>query len=71
MLQAFTDAPPCRRKARRPAGEASKAEAARLRGASPASTSAEKVVIDMAAYAALVPPAARETASAPVRGESR
>jgi transposase len=73
VLQAFTDAPPCRRKTRRPAGEAAKAEAARLRG-TPASspvTTAERVVIDMAAYAALVPAAARETASAPVRGESR
>jgi hypothetical protein len=77
VLQAFTDAPPCRRKTRRPAGDAAKAEAARLRGTTGASagsstsSTAERVVIDMAAYAALVPAAARETASAPVRGESR
>jgi transposase len=67
VLQAFTDAPPCRRKTRRPAGEASKAEAARLRGtpagspSSSAASTAERVVIDMAAYAALVPAAARAT----------
>jgi hypothetical protein len=77
VLQAFSDAPPCRRKTRRPAGDASRAEAARLRGAaanstaSSAASTAERVVIDMAAYAALVPAAARETASTPVRGESR
>ncbi len=69
VLQAFTDAPPCRRKTRRPAGEASKAEAARLRGTPAGSTSstaastAERVVIDMAAYAALVPAAARATST--------
>jgi transposase len=70
VLQAFTDAPPCRRKTRRPAGEASRAEAARLRGtpASSTSSSAERVVIDMAAYVALVPAAARATANA---GEMR
>ena len=61
VLAAFCDARPCSSKTRRPAGEASKAEAARLRGTSAAS-SAERVVIDMAAYAALVPAAARATA---------
>ncbi len=73
VLQAFTDAPPCRSKRRRPAGEASRAEAARLRGAAPASTasSAERVVIDLATYAALVPVAARATATTPVGGEGR
>ena len=53
------------------------AEAARLRGApanstaSSSASTAERVVIDMTTYAALVPAAARETASAPIRGESR
>ena len=60
VLRAFSDAPPCRSKARRPAGEASRAEAARLRGA-PAASSAQRVVIDLSTYAALVPAAARET----------
>ncbi|MCD2191101.1 Mu transposase domain-containing protein [Actinomycetospora soli] len=83
VLQAFSDARPCRAKTRRPAGEASRAEAARLRGA-PATaatasarsstSSAQRVVVDMATYAALVPAAARATsssASAPVGGEVR
>ena len=62
VLTAFSDARPCRSKTRRPAGEASRAEAARLRGA-PTASSAERVVIDLSAYAALVPAAARATAS--------
>jgi hypothetical protein len=59
VLQASTDAPPCLRKTRGPAGEASKAEAARLRGTPAGSTStttastgaspSERVVIDLAA----------------------
>jgi len=65
VLQAFTDAPPCRSKTRRPAGEASRAEAARPRGAPAAAvSSAERVVIDLATYAALVPAAARATTRA-------
>lgn len=68
VLTAFSDGRPCRSKTRRPAGDASKAEAARLRG-TPAASSAERVVIDLSAYAALVPAAARATASrtAPAR----
>jgi transposase len=62
VLAAFCDARPCRSKTRRPAGEASRAEAARLRG-TPAMSSAQRVVIDLSAYAALVPAAARGTAS--------
>lgn len=62
VLTAFSDARPCRSKTRRPAGQASRAEAARLRGTTAAS-SAERVVIDLSAYAALVPAAARATAS--------
>jgi transposase len=62
VLAEFTDAPPCRKKARRPAGDASRAEAARLRG-TPTASSADRVVIDMAAYAALVPAAARATST--------
>lgn len=62
VLTAFSDARPCRSKTRRPAGQASRAEAARLRGITAAS-SAERVVIDLSAYAALVPAAARATAS--------
>ncbi len=61
VLASFSDARPCSPKTRRPAGEASMAEAARLRG-TPAASSAERVVIDMAAYAALVPAAARAAA---------
>ena len=60
VLAAFSDARPCRSKTRRPAGEASRAEAARLRG-TPAVSCAERVVIDLSAYAALVPTAARTT----------
>ena len=65
VLQAFTDAPRCRSKTRRPAGEASRAEAARLRGtpASSAGSSAQRVVVDLSAYAALVPAAARATST--------
>jgi transposase len=95
VLQAFTDAPRCRGKVRRPAGQAALTEAARLRdgsgrpgalhGSSPGgsrssgSSSAERVVVDLATYAALVPAAARATTSphassntgAPAGGESR
>ena len=62
VLQAFSNGRPCRSKTRRPAGDASRAEAARLRG-TPAASSAERVMIDLSAYAALVPAAARATAS--------
>ena len=62
VLAAFPDSKPCRSKTRRPAGDASRAEAARLRGTTAAASSAERVVIDLSAYAALVPAAARETA---------
>ena len=62
VLAAFCDARPCRSKTRRPAGDASRAEAARLRGPAAASC-AERVVIDLSAYAALVPAAARSTTS--------
>jgi hypothetical protein len=50
VLAQFSDRPPCRRKQRRPPSPAAQAEAARLRGQPP--TSAEHVVIDLAAYAA-------------------
>ena len=60
VLAAFSDARPCRSKTRRPAGEASRAEAARLRG-TPATSSAQRVVIDLSTYAAFVPAAARQT----------
>jgi transposase len=60
VLAAFSDAKPCRSKTRQPAGDASRAEAARLRG-TPATSSAQRVVIDLSAYAALVPAAARQT----------
>ncbi|GAA4895518.1 Mu transposase domain-containing protein [Actinomycetospora straminea] len=69
VLAEFSDARPCRSKTRRPAGDASRAEAARLRGTpgasvgSPAGSTAQRVVIDMAAYAALVPAAARATST--------
>ena len=65
VLAEFSDARPCRSKTRRPAGDASRAEAARLRGTAGASagSTAERVVIDMAAYAALVPAAARATST--------
>lgn len=67
VLQAFTDAPRCRGKVRRPAGQAALAEAARpqdghdVHGAAIGSSSAERVVIDLATYAALFPAAARAT----------
>src|SRR3954471_7657808 len=66
VLAEFSDARPCRSKTRRPAGDASRAEAARLRAGSPessAASSGQRVVIDMAAYAALVPAAARATST--------
>jgi hypothetical protein len=49
VLASFSAAPPCRRKQRRPPSAAALAEAARLRGAP---GPAERVVIDLAAYAA-------------------
>jgi transposase len=49
VLASFSAAPPCRRKQRRPPSAAALAEAARLRGAA---GPAERVVIDLAAYAA-------------------
>ena len=49
ILASFSAAPPCRRKDRRPPSAAALAEAARLRGAP---GPAERVVIDLAAYAA-------------------
>ncbi|MEJ2865363.1 Mu transposase domain-containing protein [Actinomycetospora flava] len=84
VLQAFTDSPRCRTKTRRPAGQAARDEAARLRGApatttgsgtNSAASSAERVVVDLSTYAALVPAAARATgpqrASTGVGGEDR
>jgi transposase len=60
VLAAFNPARPCNRKARRPVSDSAAAEAARLRGDGPINPerAAERVVIDLAAYAALVPPAA-------------
>ena len=59
VLAAFTTDRPCHRKARRPAGESALAAAARLTGRPPLGRDpAERVVIDLAAYAALVPTAA-------------
>ncbi len=49
VLASFSAAPPCKRKERRPPSAAALAEAARLRGAP---GPAERVVIDLAAYAA-------------------
>jgi transposase len=49
VLASFSAAPPCKRKQRRPPSPAALAEAARLRGTS---GPAERVVIDLAAYAA-------------------
>lgn len=49
VLASFSAAPPCRRKERRPPSAAALAEAARLRGTP---GPAERVVIDLAAYAA-------------------
>ena len=49
MLAAFTTARPCDRKANRPPGPEALAEAARLLG-----TDGRDVVVDLAAYAALV-----------------
>ena len=56
VLASFSAAPPCRRKERRPPSPAALAEAARLRGTP---STAERVVIDLSAYAA----AARRLAS--------
>ena len=74
VLAAFTDGPRCRGKVRRPAGEAARAEAARLQGIQDTanglggSSSAERVVIDLTTYAALVPAAARATNPVPTVG---
>ena len=51
VLSAFTHAPPCKHKARRPPSPAARAEAARLRGL-PVDDPAARVVIDMSSYAA-------------------
>jgi len=51
VLGAFTDAPPCRHKTRRPPSPAALAEAAHLRGL-PVADPAARVVIDMSSYAA-------------------
>ena len=51
VLAAFSSAKPCTHKTRRPPSAAAVAEAARLRGA-PANDPAQKVVIDLAVYAA-------------------
>jgi transposase len=51
VLARFSDRQPCRRKTRRPPSPAAQAEAARLRGQATATTSAEHVVVDLAAYA--------------------
>jgi hypothetical protein len=50
VLAAFTDAPPCRHKTRRPPSGAARVEAARLRGL-PVDDPAARVVIDMSSYA--------------------
>jgi transposase len=50
VLAAFTDAPPCKHKTRRPPSAAARTEAARLRGL-PADDPAARVVIDMSSYA--------------------
>jgi transposase len=50
VLAAFSTAPPCRRKANRPPSAAARAEAARLLGA----IGDDDVVVDLAAYQALV-----------------
>lgn len=62
VLKAFSDAKPCKHKTRRPPSDAAVAEAARLRGVD-IDDPAHRVVIDMAAYAAVAkrlthPPAA-------------
>ena len=60
VLAAFGPARPCNRKTRRPVSDAAAAEAALLRGGQQpgAEQAGQRVVIDLAAYAALVPPAA-------------
>ena len=60
VLAAFSPARPCNRKTRRPVSDAAAAEAALLRGGQQpgAEQAGQRVVIDLAAYAALVPPAA-------------
>ncbi|MGH9193025.1 MAG: IS21 family transposase [Acidimicrobiales bacterium] len=51
VLAAFSTTPPCRRKANRPPSPAARAEAARLLGTT---TAGDDVVVDLAAYQALV-----------------
>jgi hypothetical protein len=69
VLAAFSTERPCHRKARKPPTEAAVAEAARLRGMpAPQRNPAERVVIDLAAYAALVPAAAAHAATAETPG---
>jgi hypothetical protein len=53
VLAAFSDARPCRSKTLRPAGEVSRAEATRLRGAPATTSSAERVVNEPAVQACL------------------
>jgi len=52
VLKAFSDGRPCKHKTRRPPSDAAQAEAARLRGM-PEDDPAARVVIDLAAYAAV------------------
>lgn len=62
VLAAFTDRAPCRRKVRRPASSAARAEAERLRAES-VDAAAREVVVDFAAYAAAA--AARQQPASP------
>lgn len=60
VLAGFSDRAPCRSKQRRPPSAAARAEADRIRGAASATsrsaTAGERVVIDLAAYAAAAQP---------------
>jgi hypothetical protein len=56
VLAAFSDAKACTHKTRRPPSVAALAEADRVRGVAP--DAATRVVVDLSAYAALVPAAA-------------
>ncbi|MCX4751026.1 IS21 family transposase [Kitasatospora sp. NBC_01287] len=51
VLRAFTDAPPCRSKVRKPPSEQARAEADALRGRSTSADPAARVVIDLSTYA--------------------
>ena len=70
VLAAFTSTRPCHRKARKPPSAAALAEAARLRGTP---GPAQRVVIDLAAYAAaaqrLTRPASKEESVVPACDE--